>query len=158
MRNGLALLSLQRQKPKSRIRSKRKNVPSEKTENTSCKKKLESIGAVLSTQNMEELCQFYKIHSTLDLLVDIARKKIDLKELKQFTVAGDRIIAPKPKAPEPKPEYDPTIKEKKDTELIIFGESSDNIMYSLANCCKPIPGDNVFGFVSSGEGLKNSQG
>lgn len=117
-------------------------------------KKLESIGAVLSTQNMEELCQFYKIHSTLDLLVDIARKKIDLKELKQFTVAGDRIIAPKPKAPEPKPEYDPTIKEKKDTELIIFGESSDNIMYSLANCCKPIPGDNVFGFVSSGEGLK----
>ena len=41
---------------------------------------------------------------------------------------------------------------KKDAELIIFGESSDKIMYTLANCCKPIPGDDVFGFVTQGEG------
>src|SRR6202008_1362988 len=39
-------------------------------------------------------------------------------------------------------------------ELILFGESSDKIMYKLANCCQPIPGDDVFGFVTSGEGLK----
>src|SRR5690606_15635529 len=43
---------------------------------------------------------------------------------------------------------------KKDTELIIFGESSDKILYTLANCCKPIPGDDVFGFITQGEGLK----
>jgi guanosine-3',5'-bis(diphosphate) 3'-pyrophosphohydrolase len=30
---------------------------------------------------------------------------------------------------------------------MIFGESSDKIMYTLANCCKPIPGDDVFGFL-----------
>ncbi|RYY00534.1 MAG: bifunctional (p)ppGpp synthetase/guanosine-3',5'-bis(diphosphate) 3'-pyrophosphohydrolase, partial [Gammaproteobacteria bacterium] len=42
---------------------------------------------------------------------------------------------------------------KKDTELIIFGESSDRIVYNLANCCKPIPGDDVFGFVTTGKGL-----
>jgi GTP pyrophosphokinase len=42
---------------------------------------------------------------------------------------------------------------KKDAELIIFGESSDKIVYTLANCCKPIPGDDVFGFVSTGKGL-----
>ncbi|HTH32619.1 MAG TPA: ACT domain-containing protein, partial [Lacibacter sp.] len=41
----------------------------------------------------------------------------------------------------------------KDSELIIFGESSDRIVYTLANCCKPIPGDDVFGFVSTGKGL-----
>jgi GTP pyrophosphokinase len=46
----------------------------------------------------------------------------------------------------------PTIP-KKDTELIIFGESSDKIVYNLANCCKPIPGDDVFGFVTTGKGL-----
>jgi GTP pyrophosphokinase len=27
-------------------------------------------------------------------------------------------------------------------------------MYSLANCCKPIPGDDVFGFITTGEGMK----
>ena len=42
---------------------------------------------------------------------------------------------------------------KKDSELIIFGESSDRIKYSLAKCCNPIPGDSVFGFVSTGKGL-----
>jgi GTP diphosphokinase / guanosine-3',5'-bis(diphosphate) 3'-diphosphatase len=121
-------------------------------------KKLEGIGAANSVTNMEELCQFYKIQSTLDLLYDIATKKIDLKELKDFTVHGDKLMAPKPekKVQEEKPAYDPDYKptSKKDTELIIFGESSDKIMYTLANCCKPIPGDDVFGFVTTGEGLK----
>jgi GTP pyrophosphokinase len=42
----------------------------------------------------------------------------------------------------------------KDSELIIFGESSDKILYTLANCCKPIPGDDVFGFITATEGLK----
>jgi GTP diphosphokinase / guanosine-3',5'-bis(diphosphate) 3'-diphosphatase len=121
-------------------------------------KKLEGIGAANSATNMEELCQFYKIQSTLDLLYEIATKKIDLKELKDFTVHGDKLMAPKPekKVQEEKPAYDPDYKPatKKDTELIIFGESSDKIMYTLANCCKPIPGDDVFGFVTTGEGLK----
>ncbi len=120
-------------------------------------KKLEGIGAANSVSNMEELCQFYKIHSTLDLLYDIATKKIDLKELKEFTVHGDKLVPPKPvKVVVEKIAYNPEYKaiNKKDTELIIFGESSDKIMYTLANCCKPIPGDDVFGFVTTGEGLK----
>ena len=120
-------------------------------------KKLEGIGASMSVGNMEELCQHYKIHSSLDLWYEIATKKLELKDLKDFTVHGDQLVAPKPVKPaEPKPAYDPEYKApgKKDTELIIFGESSDRIMYTLANCCKPIPGDDVFGFVTTGEGLK----
>jgi GTP pyrophosphokinase len=120
-------------------------------------KKLEGIGAANSVANMEELCQFYKIQSTLDLLYDIATKKIDLKELKEFTLHGDKLVPPKPiKVVEEKIAYNPDYKpsNKKDSELIIFGESSDKIMYTLANCCKPIPGDDVFGFVTTGEGLK----
>ena len=120
-------------------------------------RKLSGINAVMNQTNLEELATFYKLHSSLDLLYDIATKKIDLKELKDFTVHGDKLIAPKPVKPvEEKIEYDTTAKHKnpKDAELIIFGESSDRIMYTLANCCKPIPGDDVFGFVTTGEGLK----
>ena len=120
-------------------------------------KKLEGMGAAVSAVNMEEICQFYKIQSSLDLWYDIATKKLDLKELKDFTVHGDKITAPKPiKIVEDKPAYNPDYKapSKKDTELIIFGESSDKIMYTLAKCCSPIPGDDVFGFVTTGEGLK----
>ena len=120
-------------------------------------RKLSGINAVMNHTNLEELASFYKLNSSLDLLYEIATKKIDLKELKDFTVHGDKLIAPKPVKPvEEKIEYDHTAKHKnqKDAELIIFGESSDRIMYTLANCCKPIPGDDVFGFVTTGEGLK----
>lgn len=122
-------------------------------------RKLDGMGAAMSQSNLEELAVFYKRPSSLDLLYDISIKKIDLKELKEFTVHGDKLVPPKPVKPaEPKPEFDPAKQggnlPKKDTELIIFGESSDKIMYTLANCCKPIPGDDVFGFISTGEGLK----
>lgn len=122
-------------------------------------RKLDGIGVAYNQHNLEEISAFYKTSSQLDLLYDISIKKIDLKELKDFTVSGDRILAPKPQAkpiPEEKTELDFTSKSsgRKDAELIIFGESSDKIMYTLANCCKPIPGDDVFGFITQGEGLK----
>ena len=118
-------------------------------------RKLDGIGASMSYQNMEEMANYYKLASPLDLLYEIAVKKIDLKELKEFTVAGEKLIAPKPILPPPKEEKTDGKKHlQKDTELIIFGESSDKIMYTLANCCKPIPGDDVFGFITQGEGLK----
>jgi GTP pyrophosphokinase len=122
-------------------------------------RKLDGMNAVMNQTNLEELAVFYKLHSSLDLLYEIAIKKIDLKELKEFTVHGDKLLPPKPiKTLEEKTETDTggrqVSKKDKDAELIIFGESSDKIMYTLANCCKPIPGDDVFGFISAGEGLK----
>ena len=119
-------------------------------------RKLENMGVAANSSNIDEVMFHYKLGTHLDLWYDIAIKKIDLKDLKEFTVSGDKLIAPKPVIPhkEPKPEYDPNLKAKKDTELEIFGESSDRIMYTLASCCKPIPGDDVFGFVTTGEGLK----
>ena len=121
-------------------------------------KKLEAIGGMITQHNLDELASFYKLNSSLDLLYDIAIKKIDLKELKDFTASGDRLFFPKPVKVETEQKYESEhafkTYDKKDTELIIFGESSDKIMYTLANCCKPIPGDDVFGFVTTGEGLK----
>lgn len=118
-------------------------------------KKLHSIGAAFSTQNIDELVSFYKVHSPVDLFYNIAIKKIDLKEIKDFEVKGDRIEPIRPKKTESVTQEVGGAKQeiKKDTELIIFGESSDRIVYTLANCCKPIPGDDVFGFVSTGKGL-----
>lgn len=116
-------------------------------------RKLEGMGAAMSQHNIDELVNYYKLSAPLDLYYALAVKSMDLKELKEFKVIGDRLEAPRPvKVLEPKPEYHPSLP-KKDTELIIFGESSDKIVYNLANCCKPIPGDDVFGFVTTGKGL-----
>ena len=117
-------------------------------------RKIEGLGAAFNQHNIDELWQYYKLSSSLDLFYQVAIKNIDLKELKEFKVHGDKIEAPRPvKVQEIKIDGVHQPLAKKDAELIIFGESSDKIVYNLANCCKPIPGDDVFGFVTTGKGL-----
>ncbi|WP_153801007.1 RelA/SpoT family protein [Foetidibacter luteolus] len=119
-------------------------------------RKLEGMGAAFNQHNIEELVNFYKLPSQLDLFYNIAIKQNDLKELKEFNLLGDKLEAPKPQKTVTEVKIETDYKpqpNKKDSELIIFGESSDKIMYSLAKCCNPIPGDDVFGFVSTGKGL-----
>ncbi|MBS1638481.1 MAG: bifunctional (p)ppGpp synthetase/guanosine-3',5'-bis(diphosphate) 3'-pyrophosphohydrolase [Bacteroidetes bacterium] len=119
-------------------------------------RKLEGMGAAYTPGNIEEIMQFYKLSSQLDLLYKIAIKSIDLKELKDFQVLGDRLEPPRPKiitTTETHADAQQKQATKKDSELIIFGESSDKIVYQLAKCCNPIPGDTVFGFVTTGKGL-----
>src|SRR5215510_12626826 len=59
-------------------------------------KKLEGMGAAFAQHNIEELMNWYKFSSPLDLFYQIAIKNIDLKELKDFKLHGDKIEAPRP--------------------------------------------------------------
>ncbi|CAN5638668.1 RelA/SpoT family protein [soil metagenome] len=119
-------------------------------------RKLEGMGAAYNQHNIDVLVDFYKVISQLDLFYNISIKHTDLKELKEFHVLGDKLEAPKLIKPVVEHKHETETKtpaSKKDSELIIFGESSDKIMYNLAKCCNPIPGDDVFGFVTTGKGL-----
>jgi GTP pyrophosphokinase len=40
------------------------------------------------------------------------------------------------------------------TSGIVLNGTHDNFMHSYAKCCHPIPGDEVVGFVTTGEGVK----
>jgi GTP pyrophosphokinase len=119
-------------------------------------RKLENFGAAYNQHNIDVLTAYYKLNSSLDFFYQVSVRNIDLKELKEFQLLGDRLESPRPIKPQqpdrPGDTAAPAVP-RKDTELIIFGESSDRIVYTLANCCKPIPGDDVFGFVSIGKGL-----
>ncbi len=123
------------------------------------RRKFEHLKVPVSPHNINELLQYFKKPSSLDLFYGIAVGSIDLKELKNFVVHGDKLQHAykeiKQDTRNAHSEDDP-VKQKtgKPAELIIFGESSDKILYKLAQCCQPIPGDNVFGFVTTGEGLK----
>lgn len=122
-------------------------------------RKLKHMGVPASQHNINEITTYYKKPSPLDVYYGIAVGSVDIKELREFTVHGDKIQQP---VKEVKLDSKHLISEEdfskskpdKDSELIIFGEKSDQILYKLAQCCQPIPGDDVFGFVTSGEGLK----
>ncbi len=122
-------------------------------------RKLDHMKVPSSPYNLNEICHHYKKNSLLDLYYAIAVGSVDIKELKDFAIHGDKVMPP---AKELKLETKNLVsedeatknKQSKGAELIIFGESSDKILYKLAQCCQPIPGDDVFGFITSGDGLK----
>jgi GTP pyrophosphokinase len=122
------------------------------------KRRLEKMNTTLSQHNINELVQHYKKSSPLDLYYAIAVSNVDLNELKNFTLYGDKLQHQsreiKNDTRELVDEDALKVKHGKGVELVIFGERSDKVLYKLAQCCQPIPGDDVFGFVTSGEGLK----
>jgi GTP pyrophosphokinase len=40
------------------------------------------------------------------------------------------------------------------TKLYINGEPSDQYVHTFASCCNPLPGDEIFGYITSTSGLK----
>src|SRR5690606_14946208 len=59
-----------------------------------------------------------------------------------------------PVKPKKKKEADVNSSIDKKSDEIIIGEDFKNIQYKLAGCCSPIPGDEVFGFITINEGIK----
>ncbi len=119
--------------------------------------KLQELGAHMSHFNINEMCAHFKKNTAFELYFDVATGVCDLGELKKFTHHGERLLHP---GRENKGDAKNLINDddlQKNTpakgEPVILGQSSGKILYKLAQCCQPIPGDNVFGFVTAGEGL-----
>ena len=60
----------------------------------------------------------------------------------------------KQKAEEEKTIIRPRRKFKGKPKLMIDGEDANTYLYSLATCCNPVMGDDIFAFISSKNGLK----
>ena len=125
-------------------------------------RKLSSINADYNQENLQILVNHYKKTNHLSFLVDVKNEKINLQDLKKFKVLAGLIKVDKPKKPKENPS-DITDKDviqkvkdtlKQNADLLIMGEDSSKINYSYASCCNPIPGDDVFGFITINDGVK----
>jgi GTP pyrophosphokinase len=105
--------------------------------------------------NIEQLTKRLKQDSPHELYYRVATDRIDLDRLPSFRADKGRIEWERTELPAPAPEPAPApaaLPGKGDTLLI--GEGLQQLDYSLATCCNPIPGDEVFGFVTVTGGIK----
>ncbi|HOI33381.1 MAG TPA: TGS domain-containing protein, partial [Bacteroidales bacterium] len=104
---------------------------------------------------VNKLVKQYKTASSIELYHGIATDTIDLIGLKKFlheeiTLPSKAINEPQENLPDENKKQE-TSRQKDD--YLVIDETLSNVNYRLAKCCNPIPGDNVFGFVTIGGGI-----
>lgn len=118
-------------------------------------RKLKSLKITYNSENIHKLSYFFKLGSTQDLFYNVAKGIIDMKDLKDYQ-ASEKIVENKPQDKIEQEQVHSLLRniKTKDSDMLLIGEDMQKIDYKLANCCNPIPGDDVFGFVTVSDGIK----
>ncbi|MGL2987543.1 RelA/SpoT family protein [Flavobacterium sp. RSSA_27] len=150
----------------SRAKTKIKNVLNENTKKIGeegkeiLTRKLKHLKITLNENVTNELVNFFKLKTSLDLYYRIGIGAIENQQLKEFAAKKSNtfinFFKNKIKRNQKntadidinKPEINSNY------DLLVFGTEHDKLDYKLAPCCNPIPGDDVFGFVTINEGIK----
>lgn len=139
-------------KAKSKIKSTLKEEKRKIADNGKeiLERKLKSLKVTYNTDNLNKLTNFFKLPSTQELCIEVAQGRIEIKHLKEFVAAG---MEAEQMPITVRPENESKIK-KIPKDVLLIGDDLQRIDYKLATCCNPIPGDDVFGFVTTSEGIK----
>ncbi len=143
-----------KQKIKSSLNEERKSIATDGKE--ILERKLKQFNIKYCQENISFLEKYFKMPSATELFFRIAKGKIDLSKLRDIDNQHGILLFERrtPNGKKDKNEHDvyQKVDHKKDT--LIIGEDFKNIQYQMARCCNPIPGDNVFGFITINEGIK----
>jgi len=113
------------------------------------KRKLKQLKFSFSDNIINKLQIFFNLRTTQDLFYGVGVGNIDNLELKRFAKSqNNRIIKFFRRS-----NKDKKIEEKISFDQLVFGKDEEKLNYKLSKCCKPIPGDNVFGFLTINEGI-----
>lgn len=118
-------------------------------------RKLKSLKITYNSDNIHKLTYFLKLHSSQDLFFNVAKGIVDLKDLKEFVVS-EKSIDNRPPEKHETGQIEGILKKvkAKDSDTLLIGEDMQKIDYKLSACCNPIPGDDVFGFITVNDGIK----
>jgi GTP pyrophosphokinase len=106
---------------------------------------------------MEQAREYFKTTGNFELFYHVGRGFITAADIKRF-IENKPLTVVRPKvsvAPEARlVEQEVGSFKTKYHDILLIGEDMDVVDYKLAKCCTPIPGDDVFGFVTVNEGIK----
>jgi len=121
------------------------------------KRKLKQLKIVLNDKSINELVSFLDLKTSLDLYYRAGLGTIDNQKLKDYAAERSNAFISFFKKKTRKQSSQEEISKEEITEkydLLVFGKEEEKLNYKLTSCCKPIPGDKVFGFVTVSEGIK----
>jgi GTP pyrophosphokinase len=121
------------------------------------RRKLKQLKINMNDKTIQKMLNYFKLESSQDLFYRMGIGSLDNKQLKEFVSDYQssvlnffkrRVKSNKNRNSNPSNE----ITEKFDQ--LVFGKEKEPLAHSFANCCNPIPGDPVFGFITVTEGVK----
>lgn len=119
------------------------------------KKQLKKLGINFSDTNIKALRSFFKTRNQLELNYGVYTGKVDLNKTSKLKIINGEIIYRPRKRPSSSKKLEEMVtKARGQSDLLILGQDMKDIQYELASCCNPIPGDDVFGFVTVSKGIK----
>jgi GTP pyrophosphokinase len=142
-------------KIKSSLKEERKQIANDGRE--ILRRKLKSLKINLDDKTINQLVQFYKVKTSLDLFYRVGAGIIDNKQLKDFAASRTNVLVSFIKNKIRKQPNQSDINKNEITEKfdqLVFGKDEQQLDYKIALCCNPIAGDDVFGFLTVAEGIK----
>ena len=121
------------------------------------RRKLKQLKIPFNEKTVNELVTYFKLKTSLDLFYRVGIGSIDNKMLKEFMAQRSNALVSFIKNRIRKPSVSPDLDKDEviaKYDQLVFGKEEEKLNYKLANCCNPIPGDHVFGFVTINDGIK----
>ncbi|MEN5086053.1 bifunctional (p)ppGpp synthetase/guanosine-3',5'-bis(diphosphate) 3'-pyrophosphohydrolase [Sphingobacterium faecium] len=146
-------------KAKSKIRSSLKEERRRVAEDGKeiLERKLKTLKITYNTDNINKIANFLKFSSSQDLFYNVAKGLVDIKQLREFVAQEKNNDATLSTQSTQFNNHIGGLVEKfnkKDQDTLLIGDDLQQIDYTLAPCCNPIPGDDVFGFLTVNDGIK----
>lgn len=149
----------------SRAKNKIKSVLNENTKKIAeegkelLTRKLRHLKININESVVNELVIFFKLKTSLDLFYRVGIGTIENAQLKEYASLKSNSIINFFKSKikrnnQVQPEEIKREELSSNYDMLVFGVEQDKLDYKLATCCNPIPGDEVFGFVTINDGIK----
>lgn len=112
-------------------------------------KKLKTLKIFPTESNISKIANYFKAGSPADLYYRIGINAIELKNLKSIVVVDEKLGTRSLVLPKTEKKIEDVVQQVRgNKDMLVLDENMNNLDYSIAPCCNPIRGDEVFGFIT----------